>query len=359
LVYAHTGPNPQTVPTKAFSFLVYGLSQVFARIGLRSSFEKAIMQIAIFGAPGPIGKSIADALQARGMAYRAVGRDRARLESAFGADPLAELMAWDPDDAGSVLAAATGIETLIFCVGVPYDQNALYPIIMQQTLDGAIAAGVKRIVLIGTVYPYGKPEATPVTEAHPRNPTTFKGRMRKEQEDILLRAHAAGKIEATVLRLPDFYGPEVGVSSFLHLVFAAAASGGTADMIGPIDTPHEFVFVPDVGPVVVDLVAKPEAYGHWWNLAGTGVTTQREMADAIFAQAKRKPKLRAIGKTGLRIFGLFSPVMRELVEMHYLQTTPLLMNDSALTALIGPIKKTSYAEGIALTSAAPRYARKP
>jgi nucleoside-diphosphate-sugar epimerase len=315
------------------------------------------MQIAILGAPGPIGKSIADALHVRGMPYRAIGRDRDRLESAFGGDPLAELAVWDPDDAASVKAAATGIDTLIFCVGVPYNHSERYPIIMQQTLDGAIAAGVKRIVLIGTVYPYGIPETTPVTEAHPRNATTFKGRMRKEQEDILLRAHAAGTIQATILRLPDFYGPEVGVASFLHLAFAAAASGGTADMIGPIDTPHEFVFVPDVGNVVVDLAAKPEAYGHWWNLAGAGVTTQREMADAIFARAKRKPKLRVMGKTGLRIFGLFSPLMREFVEMHYLQTTPVLMDDSALMALIGPIKKTSYADGIALTSAAPRYAR--
>lgn len=313
------------------------------------------MQIAIFGAPGAIGKSIANALHARGLAYRAVGRDRARLESAFGADPLAELVTWNPDDAASVQAAATGIDTLVYCVGVPYDRNELYPVLMQQTLDGAVAAGVKRIVLIATVYPYGKPETTPVTEAHPRSATTFKGRMRKEQEDVLLRAHAAGAIQATILRLPNFYGPEVGAASFLHLAFAAAASGGTADLIGPIDTPQEFVFVPDVGPVVVDLASKPEAYGRWWNFAGAGITTQREMANAIFARANRKPKLRVIGKLGLRIFGLFSPLMREFVEMHYLQTTPVLLDDSALTALIGPLKKTAYADGIAQTAEAPQY----
>ena len=293
------------------------------------------------------------------MAYRAVGRDRSRLESAFGSDPLAELVTWDPDDAASVKAAAIGVDTLIYCVGVPYDRNELYPILMQQTLDGAVAAGVKRIVLIGTVYPYGAPQTTPVTEAHPRNATTFKGRMRKEQEDVLLRAHAAGVIQATILRLPDFYGPEVGAASFLHLAFAAAANGGTADLIGPIDTPHEFVFVPDVGPVVLDLAAMPAAYGRWWNLAGAGVTTQREMANAIFARVQRKPKLRVVGKTGLRILGLFNALMRELVEMHYLQTTPVLMDDSALTALIGSLKKTSYAEGIARTSDAARYRATP
>jgi hypothetical protein len=38
--------------------------------------------------------------------------------------------------------------------------------------------------------------------------------------------------------------------------------------------------------------------------------------------------------------------MRELVEMNYLMTEPIVLDDSALTKLIGPIAKTSYEEGI-------------
>jgi hypothetical protein len=38
--------------------------------------------------------------------------------------------------------------------------------------------------------------------------------------------------------------------------------------------------------------------------------------------------------------------MRELVEMNYLMTEPVVLDDSALTELIGPIVKTSYEEGI-------------
>ena len=54
----------------------------------------------------------------------------------------------------------------------------------------------------------------------------------------------------------------------------------------------------------------------------------------------------------LRLIGLFKPVMRELVEMHYLQTEPVIMDDAALRALIGPIRKTPYADGIRQTLAA-------
>ena len=46
-------------------------------------------------------------------------------------------------------------------------------------------------------------------------------------------------------------------------------------MVGPINVPHEYVHVPDVGPVVLALAAKPEAYGRWWNFAGAGVITTR------------------------------------------------------------------------------------
>jgi nucleoside-diphosphate-sugar epimerase len=237
-------------------------------------------------------------------------------------------------------------------VGVDYTDFALHPKVMRQTLDGAIAAGVKRILLIGTVYPYGVPQITPVREDHPRQPHTFKGRMRKEQEDLLLEAQAKGLIDVTILRLPDFYGPGAGDKSFLASAFKAALDGSTADLIGPIDVPHEYVFVPDVGPVVLRLLAAPGAWGRTWHLAGAGTTTQQVMVDAIAGQAGRPVRTRVIGKTMLRVLGLVMPMLRELVEMHYLLTEPVILDDSALQRLIGPIAKTPYAEGVRRTLAA-------
>ncbi|HEX3473329.1 MAG TPA: NAD-dependent epimerase/dehydratase family protein [Silvibacterium sp.] len=305
-------------------------------------------KIALFGAAGAIGNSIAAALRQQNQRYRVVGRNRAELEKSFGADTLAEIVTWNPDDPASVRAACRGVDTLIYLIGVPYNRFELHPVLMQKTLDGAIAEGVQRVVLIGTVYPYGRARTPKVSEDHPREPHTFKGRMRKAQEDVLLKAHNEGRIQATILRLPDFYGPHVE-KSFLDSVFKAATHGGTADMIGPIDLPHEFIYVPDAGPVVLALAAKPEAYGKWWNLAGAGTITQREFATKAFALAGRGPKIRVVGKTGLRIIGLFQPIMRELVEMHYLVTEPVIMDDTAIDRLIGAIQKTPYDEGIRLT----------
>nr|WP_216295782.1 NAD-dependent epimerase/dehydratase family protein [Delftia acidovorans]MCA1071910.1 hypothetical protein [Delftia acidovorans] len=309
--------------------------------------------IALFGAAGAIGQSLAAALRQQGRAYRVVGRNAASLRQTFGADPLAEIATWNPDVAGSIEAAAHGVDTLVYLVGVNYWQFQLHPELMRKTLEGAIAAGVRRIVLIGTVYPYGKARTLPVAEDHPRDPHTFKGRMRKAQEDLLLQAHAQGRIEATVLRLPDFYGPGVH-NSLLHGAFEAAAHGGRADMIGPLDRPHEFVYVPDVGPVVARLIDTPQAFGRVWHLAGAGATTQRDIVSEIERLSGRPLKLRVAGKTALRLAGLFSPLMRELAEMLYLLTDPLIMDDSALHTLLGPIAKTPYAQGIRATLDAAR-----
>jgi nucleoside-diphosphate-sugar epimerase len=303
------------------------------------------LKIGLFGAAGAIGGSIAGALRAGGRYYRVVGRTRASLEKQYGKDPLAEIATWNPEDPASVRAACRGLDAMVYLVGVDYWKFELHPRLMKQTLEGAIAEGVQRALLIGTVYPYGRPRAARVREDHPREPHTFKGRMRKTQEDLLLEADAAGRIKGCVLRLPDFYGPGVD-KSFLHGAIVAAVRGGAANMIGPLDRPHEFVFVPDVGPVVVKLLDEPEAFGRVWHLAGAGATTQQAMVEEIERQTGRPLRLRVAGKTLLRVIGLFNPTMREMVEMHYLLTDPVIMDDSALQRLIGPLAKTPYPEGL-------------
>jgi hypothetical protein len=50
----------------------------------------------------------------------------------------------------------------------------------------------------------------------------------------------------------------------------------------------------------------------------------------------------------LRVAGLFNPVLRELVEMHYLWTTPVKLDDTRLRQLL-PNQQTPYPEGIRQT----------
>ncbi|HEY2605025.1 MAG TPA: NAD-dependent epimerase/dehydratase family protein [Paraburkholderia sp.] len=302
-------------------------------------------KVGLFGAAGAAGQTIAAALSAACRDYRVVGRSRAPLVAAFGHDPRAEIVTWNPDDPASIRAASDGLQTVIYLVGVPYDQFAKHPPLMEKTLAGVVAAGVERFILIGTVYPYGRARGNPVSENHPREPHTFKGRMRLAQENLVLAAQGRNGLSTLVLRLPDFYGPAIE-RSLLNGVFEGAATAKRAQVIGPVDVPHEFIYLPDAGPVVETLTRTPEAYGRWWHLAGAGTLTQREVVTQAYALAGLKPKLMVAGKTMLRVLGLFNPLMRELVEMNYLMTEPLVLDDSALTQLLGPIVKTPYEEGI-------------
>lgn len=301
-------------------------------------------RIALVGGTGAIGASVGAAFADAGLPFAVIGRSAEAIRSRFPA-PV-EARPWDPADSTSIRAAVRGLDTLVYMVGVPYDAFHLHPEMMARTLAAAEAEGVRQLLLIGTAYPFGRPQAARVDEGHPRSPHTFKGRMRKAQEDRVLEAHAQGRIATSILRLPDFYGPNVE-RSYLADIFTAAATGRRAKVMGPIDRPHEFVFVPDVGPVVLRLLQQEAAFGATFNLAGAGTITVREVAEQAFALARRQPRLLVANKLMLRLAGLFDPMMRELVEMHYLMTDPVIFDDRALTRLIGPIPKTPYAQGIA------------
>ncbi|MFO0748319.1 MAG: NAD(P)H-binding protein [Myxococcota bacterium] len=302
------------------------------------------MKVAILGAAGAIGKSTAAALAARGDAVRVVGRSAAKLDG-FGA---AERVAADVATADGCARALAGMDAAVYTLGLPYTKAdfARYPAMMTTCLEAARKAGLKELVLITNVYPYGLPQAPLVAETHPREPVSVKGEYRKQQEDLLLAADGTGGLRTLSLRLPNFYGPDARLS-IADGIFAAAVRGKTANLLGPITTPQELVFTPDVGPVVAALLARPEAFGQAWNFAGPGHLTMKEFAERIYAAAGQpKARMRVAGPTMLALASPFSSLMRELREMMYLQAKPILLDDTKLRALLPGLVKTPYDEGI-------------
>lgn len=310
------------------------------------------MNIAIIGAAGAIGRSIAAAYHAAGESVRLAGRKAASLQAyARAGDEVVEA---DMATAEGCRAALSGAETAVYTLGLPYEAKAFaaYPPMMRLFVAAAREAGVRRALLITNVYPYGRPLTPTVDESHPRIPCSVKGRYRMEQEDILLGASGAG-LETLSLRLPDFYGPQV-TTSFLDMTAKAAAAGKPAMLLAPADTPHEFVFTPDVGPVVRALLRHQGTVEGPFNFAGAGVTTQRDLATLLFRAAGQEPRFRVLPPLMQNLLGLFVPFLREHREMRYLHETPVLMDDAKLRALLPDLRKTPYAEGARLTVAAAR-----
>jgi nucleoside-diphosphate-sugar epimerase len=305
--------------------------------------------IAFFGGSGTLGQALAPLFAAQ--PFRIVGRSSTQLRSAFAAYPSADLAVWDPAKPETAAAALEGIRTLVYLVGVPYTAFRLHPVLFEQVLSAAIEKGVERCVLVGTVYPFGLAQTPLVGQDHPRNPQTFKGQMRKQQEDILLAADTAGRIRGTILRLPDFYGPNAD-RSYLSSLFQAAAQHKTAQLLGPLNTPHEYVYIPDAARILFRLIQEDGAYGHTWNLAGAGKITLTELLKLVESVTGKPVRKFVAGKRMLQLAGWFDPLLKEVAEMHYLFTQPVFLDDSALTNLLGPLNKTSYEAGVRASLAA-------
>jgi nucleoside-diphosphate-sugar epimerase len=310
------------------------------------------MKIAVLGASGAIGKTIVRTSLSRGISVRLVGRTDKKLRAAYG-DLAAEYVAVDLSDREGCLTALGDADSAVYTFGLPYTKTAfaVYPAMMHEMIAAARQAQLKRLILITNVYPYGIPQNERVDETHPRNPVAVKGQYRREQEDILLAAHDRYGLHTLSLRLPDFYGPDSELS-LTHEIFKAATSCKKANILGPIDTPHEFMFTPDVGPVVVDLLQRDHAFGTAYNFGGPGVLTMQQFAEKVFAAAGcGNPKLNVAQGMLLRLLGVVMPLLRELVEMEYLLKTPVILDDSRLRSVLGELHKTSYDEGIRQTLA--------
>ena len=312
-----------------------------------------IRKVAIFGAAGAIGRSMAPELERRGVDYRVIGRSREKLQAAFGTMPHAEIFPADLSQLRDAGAAARGVDTLVYSVGLPYPSHNLHPVLIRTALEAAASVGVERFILISSVYPYGVPRTPRVAEDHPRFPNSRKGAYRREQEDLVLDAHHKGKMKALIVRLPDFYGPYADLG-YAPLVFQAAAKGKTANWVGPVSPKHEFVFVPDVGPIITELATRDDAFGEAWNYGGPGEIAVVDFITRVYRAFGREPTYRSVGKTMLQILGWFDANMREVPEMMYLQETPVILDDSKLASKLGALPKTSYDEGIRRTVEAMR-----
>jgi nucleoside-diphosphate-sugar epimerase len=299
--------------------------------------------IAIIGAAGAVGRAVADELEKRGLRPAVLGRDGARLERLFGG--RADIRPADLADPDAAARALEGIGLAVYCVGLPYPEFNRHPVLMRAALQAARKADVQRMIVVSSVYSYGRPRAARVSEDHPREPEARKGRFRKEQEDAAIAAHEPGALETLVLHLPDFYGPYAS-NSLAHMMLESLMAGKPARWLGDPDLPHEFVFMPDAARVIADLLEHPECFGRRWNLAGPGAISGRQFVELAAKEIGCRPRVIRTGRGMLIMAGLFSPLLRQLVELQYLGETPVLLDDGALASDLGGLQKTPYEEGV-------------
>lgn len=281
----------------------------------------------------------------------AFGRSRGKLEQLkanLGNPYHLAISVGDAFRPNDIVTASEGADVLFHCANVPYHEmvSKLIPL-GESVMEAANRLGLKVVVVDG-IYPYGRRQMDRATEDHPKQPHTRKGKIRLAYEEMLFEARWS-QAKVMIVRLPDYYGPTANEASYLGSTLEAIAAGKMAFFIGNMRVPREYVYLPDAAFMIAELAARDEAYGENWHVPGAGLISGREIVRiARQASGSSKPVI-PLGRGGLSLLGMAVPVMKEVVEMLYLTEEPLVLSGDKYKRLIGPVRATSFEEGITNT----------
>jgi nucleoside-diphosphate-sugar epimerase len=306
----------------------------------------------VFGCNGPVGTELVHRLHAAGERVRGVSRS-GRATAPAGV----EIVAGDASDRVAARRACQGAAIVHCCVGVDYTRWAeLWPPIIDGLLDGAASAGA-RLVFADNLYSYG-PHDGPLTEDLPVTAYGRKPALRARMTEQLLAADRAGRVRVALVRASDFYGPRALNSMLGERVFPNALAGTPALLMGDVDQPHTYSYVPDVARALATVAAADDAFGQIWHVPSAPARTTREVVASIYRLAGREPRLRAIPFWLQRALGAFVPVVRELAEMKFIWDRPYVVDHSKFAARFWD-DYTPLADGLATTLDWYRSAARP
>jgi nucleoside-diphosphate-sugar epimerase len=307
----------------------------------------------VLGATGGIGGAVAAVLLSRGWTVRALVRDRQRIGAA--GPHLAAACEWIEGDAmvaADVARAAEGAAIIVHAVNPPGYRNwqQLVMPMIDNTIAAAAATGA-RIVLPGTIYNFDAAATPVVSPTTPQNPTSIKGRVRKDLEARL--AANAHRAPALIVRAGDFFGPEVRNSWFGQVMVTPGKP--VARIVNPgKGVGHSWAYLPDLAEAIMRLIEQDERLAAFevvpfegtWDPSGSG------MADAI-RRVTGRPNLREWGFPWwtMRLAAPFGSFPRELVDIESVWRHPMRFDNTRLEQLIGPEPRTPLDTAIAATLA--------
>jgi nucleoside-diphosphate-sugar epimerase len=271
---------------------------------------------------------------------RVVARSIDKLARVF-PDSAIEKRPADMLDAGETLHAVEGCDLIYDCIGLPGDQMHLHPV-TARNLAGALAQTKARCLQVSSYWSYYPQMRARMDENHPRSGGPPWVRWRRAAEDILYDAGAA------ILHPPDFYGPQLNVST-LQNALMEAAKAKTVNWLGKAAVAREYVYVPDAMRIAATLDAQPAAAGNHWCLPGGGPLTDRQFAEICTRALGRPVKLRSAGMMALRVISLFNKKLRGMLQIAPEYMKPVSYDACKLEGLLGRQAITPYETGIATT----------
>ncbi|MBZ0179370.1 MAG: NAD-dependent epimerase/dehydratase family protein [Melioribacteraceae bacterium] len=259
------------------------------------------------------------------------------------------LMPGDLTKSEDVDKAVEGSEIVYLMAGFQYRVKVwreVWPKVMSNVLEACEKYSAK-FVFFDNIYMYDKEHLTNMDENTPINPPSKKGIIRAEIFYQFMLAVEANKIEGLVARCADYYGQGVENTSVLSsTVFNPLSENKKATWLGSDSFPHSFTFTKDAAEATALLGNTNDAYGEVWHLpTQKHPPTGKEWIQMIAEKMNKEPKYRIATTSMLKFAGIFSPLMRELVEMNYQFDRPYVFNSDKFEKKFN-YKPISYEKGI-------------
>jgi nucleoside-diphosphate-sugar epimerase len=290
----------------------------------------------VLGGSGGIGGAVVHELAARGHEVRAVSRHPAPTAQDGVRQHRADVATLD----GAATASA-GAAVIYHCLQPPYDRWAEELPALNRTVSEAAAREGAKLVVADNLYMYG-PVSGPITEASPQEPSSRKGRVRKDVADALIAGHAAGRIRVAIGRASDYYGPGGRDSIAGKTLFGAAVGGSSVRWPGSADQPRTFSYLPDLARALVTLGQSDTADGRAWIVPSAPPLTARALVGLIEQELGKRIKLVVTSKLAMRLAGLRISQARELPDIWYQFEAPFVADGSAFEAAFGTFAPTPH-----------------
>jgi len=253
---------------------------------------------------------------------------------------------------GDILDAESGahfksMDVVYHCANAPYQLwEQRLPALWTAVLENACRQQ-NRLVIVSNLYAYGEPE-NPLTADHPWQARTRKGRVRIAVEGAVKKAAADGRLQACVVRASDFYGPLVRDSALGSRFFPALTAGKPATFYGSLEARHSYSYAPDVARAMAALGRLSRYDRFEYLVPNAPPLTPRELSRLLSDLTGHPVRPRIMGKTTLRLGGVFIPAAKEMIEMLYQWERDFIAEGREEAALLG-VQPTPLAEGLAAT----------
>jgi nucleoside-diphosphate-sugar epimerase len=295
----------------------------------------------VFGT-GPLGLAVARHLAAAGKQVRLVNRSGQAL-----APQGATVVAADATDLAASRKVCEGAAVVYHCATGAYGRWAQFlPPLMSGIIEGASAAGAK-LVYGDNLYAYGMVDG-PITEDLPYRPVGPNTRARADVATLLMSAHAAGRIRATIGRASDFYGPYARQSTAGDGIFARTLAGKGAQVLGDPDALHTYTFIDDFAAGLVALAEHDQALGGVWHVPSAETVTTRRLIEIVFANLRRPATLQPAPKLAINLLALLVPAMAAVKETAYQREHPWVVDHSKFSHAFGG-RPTPHEQAVSLT----------